>query len=345
MTNETIAVDVCKKCMYVSTMARRKIAKPPPPTPPRRRRPVALSGLRGFECAARQLSFTRAAEELSLTQSSISRQIATLEHQVGMPLFVRKTRALGLTAAGARLLAAVAPALHAIDRTVDEIRGLESAPRVNLTTYASFASMWLVPRLAEFQHRHPGIEIRIDATDRSVDLVAENVDIAIRHCLPSRITGADAATLLCEEFITPALSPQILERSGVALRTPADLLQLPLIDLDEPWPAQRVRSWAGWLDFAGAPPGPATRGRMTFSFVDQATQAAVRGQGVVMGRTPMLEDAVAAGQLATPFPELRLPTGYCYYLLVNPDRASAPPVKAFAAWLAEEFARGPRRQS
>jgi DNA-binding transcriptional LysR family regulator len=313
--------------------------------PVRRRRPIELSALRGFECAARHLSFTLAAEELSLTQSSISRQVATLEHQVGKPLFLRKTRALLLTAAGTRLLAAVAPALAAIDAGVDEIRGQPQAPRVSLTTYASFASMWLVPRLADFQRRHAGIEIRIDATDRSVVLQAEGVDIAIRRCLPAQLRGAEPATLLCEEHVTPALSPHLLERSGIMLREPADLLALPQIDMDDRWPAAQAGGWARWLEFAGVTAQPLSAGRMTFSFIDQAAQAAVRGQGVVMGRSPMLEDAIAAGQLTAPFPALRMATGYCYYLLVNPDRAAARPVRAFASWLVAGFESGPSRQS
>ncbi|HEU0202802.1 MAG TPA: LysR family transcriptional regulator, partial [Burkholderiaceae bacterium] len=126
------------------------------------------------------MSFTAAANELNLTQSSVSRQVATLEREVGKPLFVRKTRALELTSDGERLLRAVRQALAAIDRTVDEVRGLGGPPRVSITTYASFASLWLVPRLAAFQRAHPEIEIRIDAADRRIDLEAEGMDLAIR---------------------------------------------------------------------------------------------------------------------------------------------------------------------
>src|SRR5574340_211157 len=146
----------------------------------RRRRPVGLASLRGFEAAARLLSFTRAADELALTQSAISRQIGTLERQVGKPLFVRGTRSLALTSAGVRLHAVVARVLADLDRCVDDLRGVDRPPRVSLTTYASFASLWLVPRLASFQHANPRIEIRIDASDRPIDLEAEAIDVAIR---------------------------------------------------------------------------------------------------------------------------------------------------------------------
>ncbi|MFZ2649318.1 MAG: LysR substrate-binding domain-containing protein [Burkholderiaceae bacterium] len=309
----------------------------------RRHRPIQLGALRGFDAAARQLSFTLAADELALTQSAISRQIAALEGQVGKALFVRKTRSLALTADGQRLHAAIAQALAGIDTCVDAIRGVGQAPRISVTTYASFASLWLVPRLADFQQGHSQIEIRIDASDRVVDLRSDGLDLAIRRCLPSRVDASQRATLLCEEFVTPALSPHLLERSAQLLRVPADLQRLPLIDLDVS--AWRAGNWQGWFDAFGVPAQPAAGGRMIFSFIDQSVQAAVRGQGVVLGRTPMLEDALAAGQLVAPFPELKLATGYSYYLLVHPERSKASEVAAFASWLVDEFSRGPRRQS
>lgn len=307
-----------------------------------------LAGLRGFEAAARRLSFTDAAQEMALTQSSISRQIAALERQVGKALFVRRTRALELTPAGARLQATVAQALGAIDGAVDEIRGVGQPPRVSLTTYASFASLWLVPRLAAFQRLHPRIEIRIDASDRLVDLESDAIDIAIRRCRPQLVAGRAEARLLCEELLTPALSPQLLERTGLALERAAELAQLPLIDMDDAWPAagpgDRTR-WAQWFALAGEPGLVPAAGRLSFSFLDQAVQAAIRGQGVVLGRTPLVEEAVAAGQLTLPFPQHRLPTGAKYYLLVNSERAQAGEVSAFSAWLVEEFLRGPERSS
>jgi DNA-binding transcriptional LysR family regulator len=310
----------------------------------RPRRPVPLAGLRGFEGAARRLSFTLAADELALTQSAISRQIAALERQVGKALFVRKTRALALTPDGRRLHAAVTQALANIDACVDAIRGVGKTPRISLTTYASFASLWLVPRLAAFQQAHPQIEFRIDASDRMADLVAEGLDLAIRRSLPARIDASDHAQLLCEEFVTPALSPHLLERSAVRLLSPLDLQRLPLIDIDDEWRASFAAGWQRWFETYGIAAQPAS-GKMMFSFIDQAVQAAVRGQGVVLGHTPMLDDAVASGQLNTPFPELKMATGYRYYLLVNPERAKAAEVVAFVRWLLEEVARGPRRQT
>ena len=304
----------------------------------RRPRPIGLAALRGFEAAARLLSFTAAAAELNLTQSSVSRQIAALERQVGKALFVRRTRALGLTAAGAKLQHAVRQALAAVDQSVDEIRGVGSARRMTLTTYASFASLWLVPRLAAFQRSYPEIEIRIDASDRVIDLQAEDVDVAIRW-VPEGAMPA-GATLLIEDVAAPAISPRLLQ--SFPARAPADLVRWPLLDLDDSLPGTHRLNWAAWFDFAGAGSVAPAAGRLVFSFVDQAVQAAIRGQGVALVRSPFLQDCVASGDLVMPFPRLRLPLGYRHVLLVNRDSAARPHVAAFCAWLAEQFQRVPQ---
>ena len=303
----------------------------------RRRRPIGLTALRGFEAAARLLSFTEAAAELHLTQSSISRQIAGLERQVGKALFVRKTRALVLTAAGAQLQRTVRQALAALDRSVEEIRGAGNARRMTLTTYASFASLWLVPRLAVFQRSYPDIEIRIDASDRVVDLQAEEVDVAIRWM--SAGTRSAGVTLI-DDVVAPAVSPRLLQAGTV--RRPADLAQWPLLDLDESIPGTQRLNWTAWFEFAGAGPVEPAAGRLVFSFVDQAVQAAIRGQGVALVRSPFLQDCVASGDLVMPFPKLRMPAGYRHVLVVNPASAARPHVAAFCSWLTEQFQRVPQ---
>ena len=307
----------------------------------RKARPIQLASLRGFEAAARHLSFTLAADEMSLTQSSISRQVAALERQVGRPLFVRRTRALELTPHGERLHAAVRQAIVGIDRAVDEIRGSAGPPRVSVATYASFASLWLVPRLAAFQAAHPDIEVRIDASDRMVDLEAEEVDVALRRV---RSTSAlpENAVVLFEEEAAPALSPRLLEARGGPLSRPADLVTLPLLEIDESGPGPTQVGWARWLELAKVPAGrPA--GTLWFTYIDQSVQAAVRGQGVAIVRTPFLDDLVATGDLTVPFPELRMRTGHRYLMVVNPRRAHLPQVESFRGWVLDEIRRGPRR--
>jgi DNA-binding transcriptional LysR family regulator len=310
---------------------------------PARKRPIGLAALRGFESAARHLSFTEAAAELHLTQSAISRQVAALESDVGQRLFVRKTRALLLTAAGERMARAARQALGTVDRTVDEIRGQAASPRVVVTTYPSFASMWLVPRLAAFQRDHPGVEIRVDAQGRRVDLEAEGIDIALRRCRPQ--DAPPDAVRLVDEDITPAMSPELLNRHGGRLASAADLLKLPLIEIEEDLPND-TSGWSRWFEFAGVEAGAqASSPVMVVAYIDQSMQAAIRGQGVVLAYRPLRDDAVAAGHLTMPFPDLRLATRYAMHLIVNPASRARAGVIALRNWLLDEFQRGPARQS
>jgi DNA-binding transcriptional LysR family regulator len=310
---------------------------------PARRRPIGLASLRGFESAARHLSFTQAAAELNLTQSAVSRQVAALESEVGHRLFIRKTRALLLTPAGERLARTTRQALSTVDAAVEEIRGRAASPRVVVTTYPSFASMWLVPKLAAFQREHPGVEIRVDAQGRVVDLEAEEIDIALRRSRPQD-APADAIKLL-DEDITPALSVDLLNRYGGRLQAPADLLKLPLIEIEDDLPGQTL-GWARWFELAGVEgAGEASSPVMVVTFIDQSMQAAVRGQGVVLAYRPFREDVVVSGQLTTPFPDIRLVTGYSMYLIVNGASRGRAGVIQLRDWLLEEFRRAPARQS
>ncbi len=315
----------------------------PRPAAHRRRRPIQLVALRGFECAARHLSFTLAARELNLTQSSISRQVASLEEDVGQPLFIRHTRALELTPAGARLYQSVQQALAAIDRTVDELRGSGPARRVTVATYASFASLWLVPRLPHFQSTHPGVDIRIDASDRLVNLEAEGVDIALRWLRPG-VPVPQHAILLGEEEATPALSPRLLASLPAPLTRPEDLNTLAVLAMDDAAQSAPYSGWDRWCDWAKVDPIDGVA-RLYFTYVDQSVQAAVRGQGVALVRTPFLDDLIASNDLVAPFPQLRMKTGYRYYLIENLERRQLPHVAAFKDWVIERFESGPSRMT
>jgi DNA-binding transcriptional LysR family regulator len=146
------------------------------------------------------------------------------------------------------------------------------------------------------------------------------------------------------EEITPAVAPLLLERSGVHLKEPKDLFKLPLLELDDALPTSAAGAWTRWFEFAGvraAPPAP----RLLFTFVDQSVQAAVRGQGVVLARSPFIDDLTASGDLVTPFPRLRMPTGFSFWMIDREGTRDAPHVAAFRQWLVREFERGPRRQT
>ena len=302
----------------------------PPRT--RQKRPIALAGLRGFEAAARLLSFTLAAEELHLTQSSISRQVKALETQVGKPLFKRRVRQLELTPAGARLHHAVQASLAEIDRAVAEIRRVTQRKRVTLTTFASFASLMLVPRLAQFSALHPDIDIRIDAADAVRDLEAESIDVAIRHCRHG--TEPDHAVKLQDDYMLPVMSPALLARSG-PIRTPADLGRFTFIDQDIDTLYGEILGWPRWFAELGEPM-PEDTPTLSMNFTYQALDAAVRGQGVMLAPLIYIRERLRRGELVSPVP-IRLALPYGYYLIRNRQTGQSPHVAAFADWVVEEL--------
>ncbi|MGL4575332.1 MAG: LysR substrate-binding domain-containing protein [Burkholderiaceae bacterium] len=305
-----------------------------------RKRPIELDNLRGFDAAARHLSFTEAAQELHLTQSSVSRQIASLEYEVGQPLFIRKTRALELTPAGRSLARQVRHTLDALDACVEELRGGQTRKRVTVTTFPSFSSLWLIPRLPELARIVPDVDLRIDASEHTVDLVAERMDVAIRQMHEAK--APRSAVKLMDDWATPALSPDLLARcvaQGNPMKSPQDLAGCTLLAMEDRLPSSRVLSWENWLAAAGIKGAAANaigRTRIVLNFIDQTMQAAARGQGVVLARQPYLDEFVARGDLVTPFAK-RLLSPYGYYLVVNPETADLPHVKAFCDWLKKSF--------
>ena len=208
--------------------------------------PIAVGQLRAFEAVARHLNFSAAFEELSLTQSAVSRQIQSLESDVGVSLFLRHTRTVELTGAGAQLLRAVMPSLERIDSAVRLIRQSAGRKSVAISTWASFASMWLIPRLEAFQQDHPDIDIRIDTTDTQVDLDTTDVDLALRYSLPSQVPPN--AERLFGEQVTPVASPWLLQ-SGRGLRKAEDLAQFSMVEASDAHLTQHMegQNWQRWF--------------------------------------------------------------------------------------------------
>ncbi len=310
-----------------------------------RTRPIAAGHLRAFEAVARHLNFRAAAEELSLTQSAVSRQIQSLEDEVGTALFLRHTRAVELTSAGSQLLRASSMALERIDAAVRQIRQSAGRKGVAITTWASFASMWLIPRLEAFQRDHPDIDIRIDATDNAVDLATSDVDLALRYAVPQGVPAG--AHRLFGEQLTPVASPWLLKTHPI--RSIEDLSKCALIEAGD---AHRTRhlewlTWQRWLDTFGEAPASATGKRgsrnapaklspqrwMYFNYANQIVQAALTGQGVALARLPLVAESLASGALVEPLPHTRLDSPLVYWLMVAPRSAQRPEVKAFCDWL------------
>lgn len=305
---------------------------------PTRDLPISLDALRGFEAAARSLSFTTAASELFLTQSAVSRQVQQLEEQLGVKLFERRTRALVLTDAGALYFREVSKALNQLREATTAVRAAMT-PIVRVTTTLTFASLWLVPRLSAFQAHHGDIAIHVVADNTVRELERMSLDVAIRYC-PAAMAGKGAVRLF-GEHVTPVASPAYLKAHRV--RSPDDLLQLPLLELDDPTGAGLWLSWKVWCETMHLP--HPRRGSLTFSHYDQVIQAAIRGHGIALGRVPLVDELLADRRLALALPGRRYSTevGRAYWLIVSPSSAQRDDVKAFTEWLRVQAVQPERR--
>ena len=296
-----------------------------------RTRPVSAGHLRAFEAVARHLNFRAASEELSLTQSAVSRQIQAMEEEVGVALFLRHTRAVELTGAGAQLLRAVVPSLERLDSAVRLIRRSAGRKSVAISTWASFASMWLIPRLEAFQNEHPDIDIRIDASDTPVDLDTADVDLVLRYTRPGS-APANAIRLFGEQ-LTPVASPWLL-KSGHALKRGSDLAHFALIEASDGHrnSNMEVLAWRRWLDahnFQRLEP----KRWLYFNYAHQIAQAALTGQGIALARLPLVADSLASGDLVEVLPGMRLESPLAYWLIVGPRSSARPEIVAFCEWL------------
>jgi LysR family transcriptional regulator, glycine cleavage system transcriptional activator len=292
-----------------------------------------LDLLLGFESAARHLSFTKAGEELYLTQSAVSRQIKELEEQLGVPLFQRRHRALALTEAGHQFYAAAAQALSTMRAATERLRSQTGRKALSVTTTHSFASLWLIPRLAGFTRDHPGVDVRITADIKMQDLERDGLDIALRHG-PASLAGPNAVRLFGEK-VFPVCSPKLLRKKP--LEKPADLRNHILLQYDDPDVRHPWLHWKTWLEVERiADLKPA--GTLSFSGYEQIIPAAAAGHGVALGRTPLVKDLIAAGELVAPFKSQADPAR-AYFAIVSRTASARPEVVAFVEWLKAEAAK------
>ncbi len=288
-----------------------------------------LDLLLAFEAAARHLSFTRAGAERFVTQSAMSRQIRALEDDLGVALFERRHRALVLTPEGQRLFAACAGVLAQLRGVVAGLRAPARREVLAVTTTPGLASLWLIPRLPRFTREHPGVDVRLDASFERRNLVAEGFDLAIRYGR----AGSGEGVPLFGETAQPVCSPALLAQ-GPPLREPADLAQHTLLQVQVPAETGMPLEWAPWLQAVGLPDlQPAAR--LTFSGYGEAVAAALAGQGVAMGRRPLLDQLLESGQLVTPFAD-RTAIPREYSVVVPGGHHARPAVRALERWLLEE---------
>lgn len=289
-----------------------------------------LKPLPAFEAAARLLSFTEAAEELHVTQAAISHQIKHLEEALGVPLFMRFNRALKLTPEGQSFIGAVRPALAQIGSAAQRIQAQETTGTLNVSCLPSFAATWLVPRLLRFRKAYPDIDIRLSADYELTDFGVEDIDMAIRWGMGGD-ESLDEVRLMTEE-VFPVCSPSLLKDPTNPLRTPNDLTHHILLhdDIRTDW---RVWLTAAKVDHINSEKGP------IYNQSQLVLQAAIAGEGVALGRSAIVHDALEAGLLVRPF-DLALSGRYAYWIVCPKAQRDRPKIAAFREWLMSEAQRG-----
>lgn len=297
------------------------------------RRPplVHLNALRAFEAAARLASFAAAAEELNVTASAISQQIRTLEEYLGVELFLRMKTGIALTPPAREAYADVREGLARLAAGLGKMQGDWRGNTVTITAPTSFVAKWLLPRLESFRRRHPEIDLRLDTSDRLADYAAEGIDLGVRYGRGG-YEGLES-TLLWREDVFPVCSPGLLPEGVRSLPDEAidgfKLIHDTTIAFDPGFP-----DWAHWLAARGLPAQDASRG-LHFNSSVLATQAAIEGQGIALGRSIVVDADLRAGRLIRPFAGSE-PTNCAYYLLHPAGALERAMTKSVHDWLVAE---------
>ena len=299
------------------------------------RRLPPLNALKAFEAAARHESFTRAAEELCVTQGAVSHQVKALEIELGVKLFNRERQRLIITEAGRAYLTVVRDAFDRIASGTERLLQRQSGGALTVTTSPNFAAKWLVHRMGRFAEAHPEIDLRVSASPQHIDFAREDIDLAIRH--GDGTAPGLHVTRLCAETLFPVCSPKLLDGRN-ALRTPSDLRRFPLLHVDD---RQSWNQWSQWLDFAGIRDIDLAHGPV-LSQASMAIDAAVDGQGVALARTALAAWDLIGGRLVRPF-DLEMPVPFAYWIVCPKPSAKLPKIVAFSEWLIAEAAEDARQ--
>ncbi len=291
-----------------------------------------LNNLKAFEAAARHESFTRAAEELCVTQGAVSQQVKALEAGLGIKLFNRERQRLIITEAGRDYLTVVRDALDRIAVGTERLLQRQNAGVLTVSTSPDFAAKWLVHRLGHFAEAHAGIDLRVSATLHHVDFAREEVDLAVRHG-DGNWPGLDTVQLSAERLFA-VCSPKLLSGRR-RLGKPADLLKFPLIHLDS------RTDWSNWLREVGVDAGEVVHGPV-LNRASMVIDAAINGQGVALARTTLAAWDLINGRLVRPFPD-SLPLSKTYWIICPKATSNLPKIVTFRKWLLSEAAGDVRR--
>jgi len=279
------------------------------------------------------MSFAEAAEELCVTPAAVSHQIKALEKKIGLQLFVRRNRAVDLSDVGQKLAGPLTALFAEMSLLIADVAG---GPRGSLQVSAmpSFATKWLAPRLSRFTIRHPDCQVRLEGLDRLVDFRRDNIDVGIRYGR-GNYEGVHVERL-ADVAAFPVVSPAFARLNRDALRTPAGLLRLPLLHDEAALIAAGLPNWPRWLQAADVEYAPTASG-LVFESVHMAIEAALAGEGVALGLTPLVNDDLKAGRLVRPF-LFELESPFAFWLVCRRTRANEGWVKLFREWMQAELA-------
>ncbi len=290
-----------------------------------------LNGLKAFEAAARSESFTRAAEELNVTQGAVSHQVKALEKTLGLKLFHRERQRLILTEAGRNYLVVIRDALDQIAVGTARLLQRQESGVLTVSTSPDFAAKWLINRLSRFTEKHPELDLRISASTHHVDFAREDVDIVIRHG-DGNWPGLHAERL-CSERLFPVCSPKLVAGHN-RIRTAADLLKFPLLRLED------AKNWTRLFEAAGVktPVGPGPVLNRASMLID----AAIDGQGIALARTALAAWDLINGRLVRPV-DVSLRIANTYWIICPKAASNIPKTATFRNWVLAETAEDSRR--
>ncbi len=292
---------------------------------------LPLNALRAFDAAARHMSFKLAADDLSVTPAAISQQIRSLEDFLGVELFRRTNRSLVLTEAAQLSLAPLKTAFEHMEEAVDIITDSKTSNVLKVSVSPSFASKWLVPRIANYYTRRPDAVVKISATMLLTDFKVEDTDIAIRYGL-GNYDGLYVEEFL-RETIFPVCSPDLF-KDGELDNTPCSILQHTIIHDDSTVEDESAPNWSMWLKAAGIDVPDGTPA-MHFNNNALAIEAAVAGRGVALARSAIAEEDLKAGRLIKPFGEA-VPINFAHHIVCPEDKLKNERVQEFIDWLRSE---------
>jgi LysR family glycine cleavage system transcriptional activator len=294
---------------------------------------LPLTALRSFEAAGRHLSFSRAAEELFVSQAAISRQVRELELFLRQPLFYRHHRRVELTDTGHRLLDQLVRSFDDIDGLLSELVATPAQPVVCISVEPSLAASWLVPRLNRFRQLRPDIDISLDVDPRLIEFRSDQAELALRFSAHSTSWPRSEAERLAPVIDSPVLSPA-LSASGFALESPVDLRRHTLLH------EENRQGWARWFEAAGVSADAIPERGPLLADASLSKQAAVLGHGVALGDLLLVKEELATGALIKPF-DINVVCG-AYWLVARSLRNLSEPAAAFADWIRSEFAESRR---